>query len=303
MTASNFRLLCLSLLFAVAFAPRFYGQETLEPETNSSSDAAVEQLLQHYSTASESVVEEDAAKGVAAAQFQLGIRAKKSGDDATALKWYRKAAGQDFALAEFNLGVVYAHGHGVAKNNREAMEWFKKSAEHGFAKAQIELGVAHLNGLGGKKDYAEAMEWFKKAAEKKNAEAQFNIGFMYANGIGVPVDQQKAVQWYQEAAEQNYADAQNNLGLMYSNGTGVEKNDELAVQWYRRQLCKTMRWLRASLPICTAWAEASMKTLIRRSSGGKNLQHKIMLRHSTTLALPTSWVTAWKRTKVKQANG
>jgi Sel1 repeat len=41
-------------------------------------------------------------------------------NDAQAIKWYRKAAEQGDAVAQFNLGVMYAKGEGVPHNYGEA---------------------------------------------------------------------------------------------------------------------------------------------------------------------------------------
>jgi hypothetical protein len=41
-----------------------------------------------------------------------------------AVKWYRKAAEQNYAGAQFNLGFCYANGQGVAKDNVEGYKWF-----------------------------------------------------------------------------------------------------------------------------------------------------------------------------------
>ncbi len=39
------------------------------------------------------------------------------------MKWYRKAAEQGDADAQYNLGVMYMGGGGVPKNNIEAYMW------------------------------------------------------------------------------------------------------------------------------------------------------------------------------------
>lgn len=52
-------------------------------------------------------------------------------DDAIALSWYRKAADQGDALAQYNLGAAYAHGSGVKEDRTEALKWFGKSAAQG----------------------------------------------------------------------------------------------------------------------------------------------------------------------------
>ena len=50
-------------------------------------------------------------------------------DQAEAVKWYRKAAEQNLAKAQYNLGVCYAHGEGVVKDQVEAVKWYRKAAE------------------------------------------------------------------------------------------------------------------------------------------------------------------------------
>ena len=46
-------------------------------------------------------------------------------DDAEAVKWYRKAAGQSFAPAQHNLGNMYTNGRGVPQNSAEAVKWYR----------------------------------------------------------------------------------------------------------------------------------------------------------------------------------
>ena len=47
-------------------------------------------------------------------------------DEAEAVKWYRKAAEQNYAIAQYNLGICYANGDGVAKDDAEAVSGFAK---------------------------------------------------------------------------------------------------------------------------------------------------------------------------------
>ena len=48
-----------------------------------------------------------------------------------AVKWFRKAAEQNFAKAQYNLSVCYAAGAGVAKDNCEAYKWRLLAAGQG----------------------------------------------------------------------------------------------------------------------------------------------------------------------------
>ena len=44
-------------------------------------------------------------------------------NDAEAVKWYRKAADQGHAQAQYNLGVMYYNGDGVPENHVRAYVW------------------------------------------------------------------------------------------------------------------------------------------------------------------------------------
>ena len=56
-----------------------------------------------------------------------------------AVKWYRLAAEQGDAAAQYNLGVCYYNGDGVAKNRDTAIRWWKKAAAQGDSTAQETL--------------------------------------------------------------------------------------------------------------------------------------------------------------------
>ncbi len=60
-------------------------------------------------------------------------------DEAEAVKWYRKAAEQGLATAQFNLGLKYERGEGVAKDHGKADKWLHKAADQGYAPAQETL--------------------------------------------------------------------------------------------------------------------------------------------------------------------
>jgi TPR repeat protein len=152
-------------------------------------------------------------------------------DEAEAVKWYRKAAEQGNAGAQFNLGFCYAYGQGVVKNEAEAVKWYRKAAEQGDAFAQFSLGIRYANGQGVAKDEAEAVKWYRKAAEQGNAGAQFSLGICYDYGQGVVKNEAEAVRWYRKAADQGYGPAQLNLGVCYANGNGVVKNEIEGYKW------------------------------------------------------------------------
>ena len=122
-------------------------------------------------------------------------------------------------------------GVGAYKNNAEAIKWFRKAAMQGYAKAQYNLGVMYANGEGVPEDDAEAANWYRKAAMQGQADAQYSLGVRYANGEGVPEDDAEAVNWFRKAARQGMDKAQFNLGVMYGNGEGVPQDNILAYMW------------------------------------------------------------------------
>ena len=87
-----------------------------------------------------------------AGPLEDGLAAALAGDYPTAMRLWRPLADQGNAIAQRNLGNMYANGRGVPQ------------------------------------DYAEAMKWYRKAADQGNAPAQLNLGIMYDLGQGVPQD-------------------------------------------------------------------------------------------------------------------
>lgn len=136
--------------------------------------------------------------------------------EAEAARAYRQAAGRGDAAAQFNLGVCYRRGAGVAADAVQAVRWFREAAEQGLALAQINLGAAYYAGDGVAKNDVEAARWFTCAAEQGLPQAQQNLGWCYSQGVGVPKDAAQAAKWLQRAAGQGDLKAKELLGeLLY----------------------------------------------------------------------------------------
>ncbi len=159
--------------------------------------------------------------------------AYNKGDYSTAYKLFKALADQGEAEAQFLLGVMYAGGQGVPKDDAEAVKWYRKAADQGHAKSQYNMGLTYANGEGVPQDYAEAVKWLCKAGDQGDAEAQFLLGVMYADSEGVENNDAEAAKWYRKAADQGYVKAQYNLGIMYLNGEGVPQDYAEAVKWFR----------------------------------------------------------------------
>ena len=124
------------------------------------------------------------------------------------LKAFRRDAARGNAEAQYNLGLCYMDGNGIAKNMTEAVKWFRKASEQGLAKAQLNLGICYEEGWGVAKNMTEAVKWYRKAADQGLAEAQLGIGACYANGWGVEENESEALIWIRKAARQGLKPAQ-----------------------------------------------------------------------------------------------
>jgi len=158
------------------------------------------------------------------------------GSSPEAVEWYKKAAEQGNAVAQYRLAEIYSRGDGVAKDENEAFKWYKKAAEHGYPEAQSLLGGFYQYGLGYNvdKDNQEAFKWYKRAAQQGDVDGQYNLAMMYAEGKGVEKNLQEAFKWYKKAAEQGDRNGQSRLATMYAEGKGVEKNLQKAFKWYKK---------------------------------------------------------------------
>ena len=145
---------------------------------------------------------------VAAPTLDEAVAAYKRRDYATALKGFRFHAEQGDIAAQTNLGILYANGWGVARNDADAVRWYRKAAQQGYANAQTNLGVMYDNGRGVRQNLGEALRLYRLAAGQGEPYAQNTLGNMYANGRGVARSDKEAERWYRKAAEQGHADAQ-----------------------------------------------------------------------------------------------
>ena len=56
-----------------------------------------------------------------------------------ALKWWRRAAEQNFANAEYGIAEAYINGFGVEKDAAEADKWYRRAALHGMMPAVLRI--------------------------------------------------------------------------------------------------------------------------------------------------------------------
>ncbi len=96
----------------------------------------------------------------------------------------------------------------------QALPTILRAAQQETAWAQSDLGTAYEMGIGVQKDLARSADWYKRAADLNYAGAQTNLGVLYGTGEGVNYDRQLAVYWLKRAAAQGDKVAQDNLKIL-----------------------------------------------------------------------------------------
>ena len=94
---------------------------------------------------------------------------KPDSDPMIELKTAADAGDKD---AQFNLGMRYYEGNGIAKNMSTAFQYLKPLADAGYTKAYLPVADMYHRGQGVAKDRNAAEMWYKKAAEAGNAKAR-----------------------------------------------------------------------------------------------------------------------------------
>ena len=84
-----------------------------------------------------------------------------------ALNWFKQAAKQGHAEAQYMIGTIY-YNTGVFN---KAFKWVEKSAQQGFTQSQYMTGIMLVYGRGVQKNIEKAFYWFKQAAKQGHPQA------------------------------------------------------------------------------------------------------------------------------------
>ena len=111
-------------------------------------------------------------------------------------KWCEENATKGIAIAEFGMGIRHdkelsIHEYPMLEeieisrneNFDIAFDWYQKAANHGLDVSQWRLGEMYALGLGCEKNIDMAIEWRTKAAEQGNCLFQLMMGVMYCFGV------------------------------------------------------------------------------------------------------------------------
>ncbi len=139
----------------------------------------------------------------------------------------KRAAERGNAQAQYDLGLMYATGNGVQKNEALALTWFNRASQNNFAQVLKVKEVTSPSKMSQKFIFA------KEAAKKGNARAQFDLAMMYHKGEGIKRNEKLAFNYFHKAARNNSVEAKFQMGINFSEGRGVRKQTQLAKYWFK----------------------------------------------------------------------
>ena len=173
-----------------------------------------------------------ASPAVSIDSFTLGTMAYEDGLYKEAATHWVKVAEDGHGTAQFNLGVLYEHGNGVAQNIDEALRWYTLAAKNGVTDAQVYLANLLFAGVGSfASEIDEAIYWYVQAADAGHAEAQFRLGKLFIEGESVAVDVATATSWLEIAAANHHLEAASLLRRLADQHTDSVRGHE----WLRAQ--------------------------------------------------------------------
>lgn len=168
------------------------------------------------------------------AQHFLGRFVYLEKDTKYAHELLEKSAAKGNFLAENDLGVMYARGDCVSRDDYAAVRLYRKSAEKGNPRAMVNLAGRYSTGTGLIQNESKAAELMRAAAERGDANAQYDLYNRFWTGRGVERDLTTALMWCRTAANSGHALAERGLAMCYAGGYGVCKDEKEAFKWMKR---------------------------------------------------------------------
>lgn len=139
--------------------------------------------------------------------------------------------------AQFFLAKRLQKGLGVAKDASKAVYWYTRAAEQDIAPAQLNLGIMYLRGEGVKADMAQGRKWLEKAAHLGDNRASYALAMIDEKQKRL-VD---AYKWYDLSSRDGMLDdkirdkAQTKISQLALNlsSSDIEKAKSSADDWFQ----------------------------------------------------------------------
>jgi len=107
-------------------------------------------------------------------------------------------------------------------NMAKTLESLRSAAEAGHAESMFLLGVAYAQGKGIERNDSAAARWFHQAARRAHPRARTSIGYLYSIGRGVPKDEVLAYIFMAQAVRDGDKLAQDMLARHRSQMTAAQ---------------------------------------------------------------------------------
>lgn len=141
--------------------------------------------------------------------------------------------------AQFFLAKRLQKGEGVQKDANRAAYWYTRAAEQNIAPAQLNLGIMYLRGEGVKADMATGRKWLESAAHLGDNRASYALAMIDERQQQL-VD---AYKWYDLSSRDGMLDdnirgkAQAKIGQLALNlsSSDIEKAKNSANRWFQNQ--------------------------------------------------------------------
>ena len=158
--------------------------------------------------------------------FQEALQKK---DFERAAEILRPAADSGDTEAQYELGVMYRRGEGLAANSKQAAHWWGKAANRGHARSEYNLGTLYMLGEGVPRSTPEALAWTEKAARHGFPDAAYKLGWMLRQGFGGDERRQEGLHWLRRAAQAGHGEANYLLAVMeFLRSLSENSSDRLA---------------------------------------------------------------------------
>lgn len=118
---------------------------------------------------------------VVRAQVSQGLSDHKQKSYASAARCFTQAAKLGHPVAQYVLGVYYASGIGVPKDEHMAFQLYLEAARHGNTDAQRRAGECYLSGRGVAADLETGLAWLETAGQGGDAKACERLAQLYGS--------------------------------------------------------------------------------------------------------------------------
>ncbi len=159
------------------------------------------------------------------------------------LPWLRKSADQGYPPAQVAIGKTgFAILHGAGFSDADIFKYLQQAADVGDTEGMLWLGLCYAQGKGVKRDDDQAFQLLLAAGEKGCPDAAELLAYAYAQGTGVKADSETALDYLRKSPNQpGDASLASDAGFHELKLAGIyteTQNHAEAVRWLKAAIKK-----------------------------------------------------------------